>query len=53
MGVPNDLANAALRLSLGCLSTPACVTRTVDVLATLAEKSRGVKSAPVFETVEF
>ncbi|GAB1341909.1 cysteine desulfurase family protein [Gemmatimonas sp.] len=53
MGVSNELANAALRLSLGCLSTPACIARTVDVLATLAEKSRGVKSAPVFETVEF
>ena len=53
MGVPPELANAALRLSLGCLSTPECVTRTVDVLASLAEKARGVKNAPVFETVEF
>jgi cysteine desulfurase len=53
MGVPPELANAALRLSLGCLSTPECVSRTVDVLATLADKARGVKSAPVFETVEF
>jgi cysteine desulfurase len=53
MGVAPELANAALRLSLGCLSTPECVTRTVDVLATLAEKARGVKRAPAFETVEF
>ncbi|MCA2994826.1 MAG: cysteine desulfurase family protein [Gemmatimonas sp.] len=53
MGVAPELANAALRLSLGCLSTPECVTRTVDVLATLADKARGVKNAPVFETVEF
>jgi cysteine desulfurase len=53
MGVAPELANAALRLSLGCLSTPECVTRTVDVLATLADKARAVKNAPVFETVEF
>jgi cysteine desulfurase len=53
MGVQPELANAALRLSLGCLSTTECVTRTVDVLATLADKARGVKNAPVFETVEF
>jgi cysteine desulfurase len=53
MGVSPELANCALRLSLGCLSTSECITRTVDVLASLAEKSRGVKSAPVFETVEF
>jgi cysteine desulfurase len=53
MGVPPDLANGALRLSLGCLSTPACVTRTVDVLASLTEKARAAKAVPVFETVEF
>jgi cysteine desulfurase len=53
MGVSPDLANAALRLSLGCLSTPDDVTRTVDVLATLAEKARAPKAATVFETVEF
>jgi hypothetical protein len=40
-------------LSLGCLSTTECVTRTVEVLATLAEKARDVKNAAVFETVEF
>ena len=53
MGVPSELANAALRLSLGCLSTPACVERTVDVLASLAERARGTRATPVFETVEF
>jgi len=53
MGVSPDLANAALRLSLGCLSTPDDVTRTVDVLATLAEKARAPKAATVFEMVEF
>ena len=45
MGVPSDLARSALRLSLGCLSTDACVRRTVDVLATLAAKAQGVVAA--------
>lgn len=56
MGVAPDVANAALRLSFGCLSTEACVQRTVDVLATLAEKSRIGKAssaACAFEPVEF
>ncbi|MEN9508241.1 MAG: hypothetical protein RLZZ621_804 [Gemmatimonadota bacterium] len=54
MHVPSDLARAALRLSLGCLSTEACVARTVDVLATLAEKARGTTaSSTAFATVEF
>jgi cysteine desulfurase len=41
MGVPPDLANAALRLSLGCLSDESCVTRVADILGTLAAKARG------------
>jgi cysteine desulfurase len=41
MGVPPDLANSALRLSLGCLSDDGCVTRVADVLGTLAAKARG------------
>lgn len=53
MGVAPALANAALRLSLGCLSTPDDVPRTVEVLATLADKSRAPRAATVFETVEF
>jgi cysteine desulfurase len=52
MGVAPELANAALRLSLGCLSTDACVDRTVEALAALTEKVRTPKAA-VFETVEF
>lgn len=52
MGVSPELTNAALRLSLGVLSTPACVERTVEVLAALAQKSRTPQAA-VFETVEF
>lgn len=56
MGVSPDVANAALRLSFGCLSTEACVQRTLDVLVTLAEKSRVGKAASAacaFEPVEF
>lgn len=54
MHVPSDLARAALRLSLGSLSTEACVTRTIEVLATLAEKGRGATtSSTTFATVEF
>lgn len=41
MGIPSAQANAALRLSFGALSTDACVDRTVDVIASLAEKARG------------
>lgn len=41
MGVTPELANAALRLSLGCLSSSACVTRVADVLGTLSAKARG------------
>ena len=41
MGVSPELANAALRLSLGCLSDESCVTRVADVLGTLAAKARG------------
>jgi cysteine desulfurase len=56
MGVSPDIANAALRLSFGCLSTDADVQRTLDVLTTLAEKSRVGKAASAacaFEPVEF
>lgn len=56
MGVAPDVANAALRLSLGCMSTEDCVQRTLDVLTTLAEKARVGKAssaACAFEPVEF
>jgi cysteine sulfinate desulfinase/cysteine desulfurase-like protein len=56
MGVSADIANAALRLSLGCLSTDADVPRTLDVLVTLADKARVGKAASAacaFEPVEF
>ncbi len=56
MGVAPDIANAALRLSLGCLSTDADMQRTLDVLTALAEKARVGKAASAacaFESIEF
>ncbi|HEY0930519.1 MAG TPA: cysteine desulfurase family protein [Gemmatimonas sp.] len=56
MGVPTPIANAALRLSFGALSTEACVDRTVEVLATLAQKARGgqqTSQAAAFAVVDF
>ena len=41
MGVSNAIANSALRLSLGCLTDEAGLTRVVEVLSTLAAKARG------------
>ncbi|MBL0937975.1 MAG: cysteine desulfurase [Gemmatimonadaceae bacterium] len=51
MHVPSDIATAALRLSFGALSTPECVERTLDALATLAEKARAPKVQ--FAVVDF
>ena len=45
LGVAPQIANAALRLSLGCLSDEAGVDRAVDVLATLSAKARGAMPA--------
>lgn len=45
MGVSPDLTNAALRMSFGCLSDDAAVTRVVDVLAMLTAKSRGLQTS--------
>jgi len=53
MGMSPEIANAALRVSFGVLSDESCVERTVNALATLAEKSRAPARATVFETVEF
>ncbi len=44
MGVSPDLANAALRLSLGSLTTPESIDRVVEVMSVLSTKAR---SAPV------
>jgi cysteine desulfurase len=45
IGVPPDLANAAIRMSLGCLTTDACIDRVVEVFPALVEKARGMARA--------
>lgn len=45
MGIAPDLANAALRLSLGALSDDAAIDRLLDVLPVLAHKARGTVPA--------
>jgi cysteine desulfurase len=40
IGVQRDLVNAAIRMSLGSLSTEASVDRVIDVFAKLVEKAR-------------
>jgi cysteine desulfurase len=41
MGVQPAIANAALRLSLGALTSDASIDRVVDVMSVLASKARG------------
>lgn len=45
IGVPPDLATSAIRMSLGCLNTGACVDRVVDVFPMLVEKARRLATA--------
>jgi len=45
MGVPMELASAAIRMSLGSLTTDASIDRVADVYPALVAKARGV--APV------
>ncbi|HEX9485069.1 MAG TPA: cysteine desulfurase family protein, partial [Gemmatimonadaceae bacterium] len=45
IGVPAELAGSAIRLSLGCLSTEACVDRVLDVFPMLVEKARRLQTA--------
>lgn len=45
IGVPGELAGSAIRLSLGCLSTDACVDRVLDVFPMLVEKARRLQTA--------
>ena len=45
LGVSPPIANAALRLSLGCLSDDASIDRVVNVMSTLAAKARGAVPA--------
>jgi cysteine desulfurase len=45
IGVPADLATSAIRMSLGCLSTDACVDRVIEVFPMLIEKARRLATA--------
>ena len=45
IGVPPDLAISAIRMSLGCLNTRACVDRVADVFPMLVEKARRLATA--------
>ena len=45
IGVPPDLATSAIRMSLGCLNTSACVDRVADVFPMLVEKARRLATA--------
>ena len=41
LGVPADIAMSAIRMSLGCLTTDACVERVAEVFPALVDKARG------------
>ncbi len=45
IGVPADLASAAIRMSLGSLTTDACIERVAEVFPALVEKARGMARA--------
>jgi cysteine desulfurase len=46
LGVSPDLETAAIRMSLGCLSTAECVDRAADIFAKLVAKARRAAAAP-------
>jgi cysteine desulfurase len=45
IGVAPDLASAAIRMSLGSLTTDACIDRVAELFPTLVEKSRRMAAA--------
>ncbi len=45
LGVPADLAGAAIRMSLGPLTTDACITRVSELFPALVEKARRLATA--------
>ncbi|MES2177184.1 MAG: cysteine desulfurase family protein [Gemmatimonadota bacterium] len=45
IGVPADLASSAIRMSLGCMNTDACVERVGEVFPMLVEKARRLATA--------
>jgi len=44
MGVRSDLAGAAVRMSLGCLTTERCIDRVAEVFPALVHKARQLSS---------
>ncbi|MFI5244718.1 MAG: aminotransferase class V-fold PLP-dependent enzyme, partial [Gemmatimonadales bacterium] len=44
LGVRAEIANSAVRMSLGALTTDACIDRVADVFPALALKARGLAS---------
>jgi cysteine desulfurase len=42
MGVRADIAGAAVRMSIGCLTTDACIDRVAEVFPALALRARGL-----------
>jgi cysteine desulfurase len=44
LGLRADIANAAVRMSLGSLTTDACIDRVAEVFPALARKARGLAS---------
>jgi cysteine desulfurase len=45
IGVEPEVANAAIRMSIGCLTTDACIDRIADVFPALVAKARGQSAA--------
>ena len=45
IGVRADLASSAIRMSLGCLNSDACVDRVLEVFPMLVEKARRLATA--------
>jgi cysteine desulfurase len=45
IGVPADLATAAIRMSLGCLTTDDCIDRVSELFPMLVEKARRLATA--------
>jgi cysteine desulfurase len=46
LGVRSDLETAAIRMSLGCLTTAECVERAADIFGKLAAKARRAAGTP-------
>ena len=45
IGVAPDLAASAVRMSLGCLTTPGCIERVAELFPALVLKARGAAMA--------